>query len=83
VSEKGLAQISDADQIASEARKVMAANPKQVEQYRSGKTATLGWLVGQVMKATRARPIPTGARGVEEGVGVKRTSPSSVVSCRR
>jgi aspartyl-tRNA(Asn)/glutamyl-tRNA(Gln) amidotransferase subunit B len=34
---------------------VIAANPKQVEQYRAGKTATLGWFVGQVMKATRGQ----------------------------
>jgi aspartyl-tRNA(Asn)/glutamyl-tRNA(Gln) amidotransferase subunit B len=58
VSEKGLAQITDADQIAGVARQVIAANPKQVEQYRSGKTATLGWLVGQVMKATRGQANP-------------------------
>jgi len=58
VSETGLAQITDADQISGVARQVMAANPKQVEQYRSGKTATLGWLVGQVMKATRGQANP-------------------------
>jgi aspartyl-tRNA(Asn)/glutamyl-tRNA(Gln) amidotransferase subunit B len=58
VSEKGLAQITDADQIAAAAREVIAANPKQVEQYRSGKTATLGWFVGQVMKATRGQANP-------------------------
>ena len=40
------------------AREIIAANPKQVEQYRSGKTATLGWLVGQVMKATRGQANP-------------------------
>jgi len=58
VSEKGLAQITDADQIATVARQIIAANPKQVEQYRSGKTATLGWFVGQVMKATRGQANP-------------------------
>ena len=58
VSEKGLAQITDADQIAAEAREIIAANPKQVEQYRGGKTATLGWFVGQVMKATRGQANP-------------------------
>src|SRR5208282_2025500 len=58
VSEKGLAQITDAGQIAAAVREVIAANPKQVEQYRSGKTATLGWLVGQVMKATRGQANP-------------------------
>jgi aspartyl-tRNA(Asn)/glutamyl-tRNA(Gln) amidotransferase subunit B len=58
VSEKGLAQITDADQIATVARQIIAANSKQVEQYRSGKTATLGWFVGQVMKATRGQANP-------------------------
>jgi len=58
VSEKGLAQITDEGQIAKAARQVIAANPKQVEQYRSGKTATLGWFVGQVMKATRGQANP-------------------------
>ena len=58
VSEKGLAQITDAEQIAAVAREVIAANPKQVGQYRSGKTATLGWLVGQIMKATRGQANP-------------------------
>jgi len=55
VAEKGLQQISDADQLAAVARQIISANPKQVEQYRSGKTATLGWFVGQVMKATRGQ----------------------------
>jgi len=55
IAEKGLAQISDPEAIARAAREVIAANPKQVEQYRSGKTATLGWFVGQVMKATRGQ----------------------------
>jgi aspartyl-tRNA(Asn)/glutamyl-tRNA(Gln) amidotransferase subunit B len=55
---RGLTQISDPEKIAAAAREIMAANPKQVEQYRSGKTATLGWFVGQVMKATRGQANP-------------------------
>ena len=58
VKEKGLAQITDADQIAKVVREIIAANPKQVEQYRAGKTATLGWFVGQAMKATRGQANP-------------------------
>jgi aspartyl-tRNA(Asn)/glutamyl-tRNA(Gln) amidotransferase subunit B len=58
VAEKGLQQINDTDRIAVLARQVMAGNAKQVEQYRSGKTATLGWFVGQVMKATRGQANP-------------------------
>jgi aspartyl-tRNA(Asn)/glutamyl-tRNA(Gln) amidotransferase subunit B len=58
VSEQGLAQITDADLIAKVVREIIAANPKQVEQYRGGKTGTLGWFVGQVMKATRGQANP-------------------------
>ncbi len=58
VAEKGLAQITDPEKIAAVVREIMAANSKQVEQYRSGKTATLGWFVGQVMKATRGQAQP-------------------------
>ena len=80
VSEKGLAQITDEGQIAEAARQVIAANPKQVEQYRSGKTATLGWFVGQVMKATRGQANPQMVQGVvEERIGIKR---GVRVSCR-
>jgi aspartyl-tRNA(Asn)/glutamyl-tRNA(Gln) amidotransferase subunit B len=58
VSDKGLEQITDPEQIAAIAREVIAANPKQTEQYRQGKTATIGWFVGQVMKATRGQAQP-------------------------
>jgi aspartyl-tRNA(Asn)/glutamyl-tRNA(Gln) amidotransferase subunit B len=58
MASQGLEQISDPAKIAAVAREIMAANPKQVEQYRSGKTATLGWFVGQVMKTTRGQANP-------------------------
>jgi len=58
MAEKGLEQISDPAKIAAVAHQIIAANPKQVEQYRAGKTATLGWFVGQVMKATRGQANP-------------------------
>ena len=37
---------------------VLAANPKQLEQYRAGKTTMLGFFVGQVMKASRGQANP-------------------------
>ena len=37
---------------------MIAANPKQVEQYKGGKTSVIGFLVGQVMKATRGQANP-------------------------
>ena len=58
MAEKGLEQINDPEKIAVVVREIMAANPKQVEQYRKGKTATLGWFTGQVMKATRGQANP-------------------------
>jgi len=58
ISEQGLEQIQDEDRIAAVAREVINANPKQTAQYRQGKTATLGWFVGQVMKATRGQANP-------------------------
>lgn len=58
VAAKGLAQINEPEKIAAAARQVIADSPKQVEQYRAGKTATLGWFVGQVMKATSGQANP-------------------------
>ncbi len=55
---EGLRQISDTAALGQVIDEVVAANPKQVEQYRAGKTAVLGFLVGQVMKATRGQANP-------------------------
>ena len=38
--------------------KVVADNPTQVEQFRAGNEKVLGWLVGQVMKATAGKANP-------------------------
>jgi aspartyl-tRNA(Asn)/glutamyl-tRNA(Gln) amidotransferase subunit B len=37
---------------------IIAANPRQVEQYRAGKTTMLGFFVGQVMKASKGQAKP-------------------------
>jgi aspartyl-tRNA(Asn)/glutamyl-tRNA(Gln) amidotransferase subunit B len=58
---EGLRQISDAGALEKIADEVLAANPKQVEQYKSGKSAVIGFLVGQVMKASRGQANPTAA----------------------
>ncbi len=58
IAEQGLEQIQDTEKIADVARQIVAANPKQAEQYRKGKTATLGWFVGQMMKATHGQANP-------------------------
>lgn len=55
---EGLQQISDAGALEQIVDEVLAAYPKQVEQYKSGKTAVAGFLVGQVMKASRGQANP-------------------------
>ncbi len=55
---EGLQSINDEGALGAIIDEVIAANPKQVEQYRSGKAAVLGFLVGQVMKASRGQADP-------------------------
>ena len=55
---EGLRQINDTAALDTIIQEVLAKNPKQVEQYRGGKTTVLGFLVGQVMKATRGQANP-------------------------
>jgi aspartyl-tRNA(Asn)/glutamyl-tRNA(Gln) amidotransferase subunit B len=55
---EGLKQISDAGALEKMVDGVLAANPKQVEQYKGGKTTVIGFLVGQVMKASRGQANP-------------------------
>jgi aspartyl-tRNA(Asn)/glutamyl-tRNA(Gln) amidotransferase subunit B len=55
---EGLTQISDTGALEKIIDEVIAANPKQVEQYRGGKTTVIGYLVGQIMKASRGQANP-------------------------
>jgi aspartyl-tRNA(Asn)/glutamyl-tRNA(Gln) amidotransferase subunit B len=59
IESKGLRQITDAGAVEAVIREVMAANPQQLEQYRSGKDKLFGFFVGQVMKATGGKANPT------------------------
>jgi len=58
VAKKGLVQISDTSELEKIIDEVIAASPKELEQYRSGKTKLLGFFVGQVMKKTNGRADP-------------------------
>ncbi|HXS78747.1 MAG TPA: Asp-tRNA(Asn)/Glu-tRNA(Gln) amidotransferase subunit GatB [Gammaproteobacteria bacterium] len=58
IEKRGLVQISDSASIDKLVAEVIAANPTQVEQFRSGKQQVLGFLVGQVMKASRGKANP-------------------------
>jgi aspartyl-tRNA(Asn)/glutamyl-tRNA(Gln) amidotransferase subunit B len=58
VEQKGLKQISDADAIAAIVDRLVADNPEQAEQFRTGNEKVIGWFVGQVMKATQGKANP-------------------------
>ena len=58
IEKRGLTQISDSASIDKLVAEVIAANPTQVEQFRAGKQQVLGFLVGQIMKASRGKANP-------------------------
>jgi aspartyl-tRNA(Asn)/glutamyl-tRNA(Gln) amidotransferase subunit B len=58
IEKRGLKQISDAGVIEKIVDEVLAANAKQVEDYRAGKEKAFNSLVGQVMKATKGKANP-------------------------
>jgi aspartyl-tRNA(Asn)/glutamyl-tRNA(Gln) amidotransferase subunit B len=66
VDAEGLRQVTDADALGALARQVLAENPDQVAQYRSGKTTLIGWFVGQVMKRSGGQADPQKARQLLE-----------------
>ena len=51
-------QISDEGSLRAAIQKVMDANPKNLEDYRSGKDKLFGFFVGQVMKETKGSANP-------------------------
>jgi aspartyl-tRNA(Asn)/glutamyl-tRNA(Gln) amidotransferase subunit B len=51
-------QSSDTSALEKIIDEIMAANPKQVEQYRAGKKTMIGFFVGQVMKASKGQANP-------------------------
>ena len=64
VEERGLRQITDAGAIERVAGEVIAANPKEAEAYRGGKTKLMGFFVGQAMKATGGKANPKALREI-------------------
>lgn len=58
VKEKGWVQISDEGELAKIVAQVVAENPQSVTDFKNGKDRALGYLVGQVMKATRGKANP-------------------------
>ncbi|MDB5093844.1 MAG: aspartyl/glutamyl-tRNA(Asn/Gln) amidotransferase subunit, partial [Candidatus Eremiobacteraeota bacterium] len=58
VEREGLAQVSDRGAVAAIVDEVLAANPKVVADYQGGKTNVMGFLTGEVMKASRGKANP-------------------------
>lgn len=58
IKEKGLAQISDEGALLKLVDEVISANPQSVEDFKAGKERAIGFLVGQIMKATKGQANP-------------------------
>ncbi len=72
VEERGLKAVTDEGAIRALVEKVVAENPKVVEQIRAGKTKAINALLGQVMKATRGTAPPDLVRRLlAEALGVE------------
>lgn len=58
VKEKGLVQISDEGALLKIISEVLDNNPKSIEDFKGGKAKATGFLVGQIMKATKGQANP-------------------------
>jgi aspartyl-tRNA(Asn)/glutamyl-tRNA(Gln) amidotransferase subunit B len=58
VQELGLAQVSDADELAAVVSRVVARYPDEVAKYRAGGEKVFAWLMGQIMRETRGKGNP-------------------------
>lgn len=64
IEEKDLAQMSNVGELEQAAAQVIADNPKAVEDYKNGKEASLKFLVGMAMKATKGKANPQVVEGI-------------------
>jgi aspartyl-tRNA(Asn)/glutamyl-tRNA(Gln) amidotransferase subunit B len=55
IEEKGLKQIGSVDELEAMVKELIAANPGQVAEYRSGKEKLFGFFVGQMMQKTKGK----------------------------
>ena len=58
IKEEGMEQVNDTGAIEKIVESVLAANPQAVADFKGGKTNALGWLMGQVMKASHGKANP-------------------------
>ena len=66
IEEKGLSQISCTDEIEKLVDEVLNNNPKSIEDFKNGKTQAIGFLMGQVMKASKGKANPPVAKQMIE-----------------
>ena len=59
VKARGLEQVSDTSAIEAVIETVIAANPNEVERFRSGEDKLIGWFVGQVMREMKGKANPS------------------------
>ena len=66
IEEKGLSQISCSDEIEKLVDEVLNNNPKSIEDFKAGKIKAVGFLMGQVMKASKGKANPQVAKQMIE-----------------
>ena len=62
IEKQGLTQISEQDELSRIVAQIIAAHPNAVEDYHAGKKSAIGYLMGQVMKATGGKANPNVVR---------------------
>ncbi len=72
IGRKGLAQVSDASELAAIVERVLDENPKQTNEYLNGKEQLFKWLLGQVMRTTKGQANPQVAADVLKAAVEKR-----------
>ena len=64
IKECGMEIVSDTGAIDKIVQDVISANPKAIEDFKSGKTNVVGWLMGQVMKMSQGKANPKEATAI-------------------
>ena len=64
IKEKGMQQVSDDSTLIAMINQVLDENPKSIEDFKNGKKRAVGFLMGQVMKASKGQANPKKANGL-------------------
>jgi aspartyl-tRNA(Asn)/glutamyl-tRNA(Gln) amidotransferase subunit B len=68
VKEKGLSQISDTDELGNMIKAILSKNPQSINDFAAGKTQAVGFLMGQIMKASKGKANPKVAKELLESL---------------